>query len=172
MMERDEVAKTDNLKEWFTGMGFTMKIESVANEFEEIEFCQTHPVLIGEDYRMVRNPRVCVKKDLTAIVRMDDIVVRKQWLHAVGCGGSHLANGVPVLQEFYHKFPEYVHKPNSTKPREPTRYIERVVAGGLAYGFGDCGKNLTKMSYKHPKVDISPETRLSFYLAFGILPDE
>lgn len=56
--------------------------------------------------------------------------------------------------------------------KKVTQIISHVTSGGMQYGLGDCGKNLGKLTYKCRPIDILPETRASFFLAFGITPDE
>lgn len=53
----------DNYLEFFLKLGFTMKLEGVFHELEQVEFCQSKPVFDGMRWRMVRDPAICLGKD-------------------------------------------------------------------------------------------------------------
>lgn len=156
---KDEGKFLDGIKGWFLKMGFTMKVEDPVYHLEGIEFCQTHPVLVGLNYRMVRNPLVALSKDClwkapAFIGDAIDPVAAANWLHAVGeCGGS-LTSGVPVMESFY-------------------AHLRQYHSRGKAQGFGQGESGFERMARgmcRSPQA-IGPEHRVSFWLAFGILPD-
>lgn len=145
-----------NIDWWFSTAGFKVVTEKPVYVLEKVEFCQSYPIL-GADgqYLMVRDPRVCISKDLVAIKPLDNKKLALRWLAAVGEGGQSLSSGIPVMQEFYTCL-----KRNSGGAKalsDPTLEggFQRLSAG---------------MNYKYTK--ISPETRYSFWLAFGITPSE
>lgn len=150
------------LQPWFTDMGFTMKCEKPVYELEQIEFCQAQPVFDGEKYIMVRNIRTALAKDCVSIKPLSTPTILRKWLIAVGEGGMSLTGGIPIWQEFYTmllrsgaRLPKG-RRPSNLK-NDPTfdtglrRLCERM---GRVYQ------------------DIRPETRYSFWLAYGITPDE
>jgi len=56
IMESHDLGKfTFGLDRWFEKLGFEIVAEKPVYHFEEIEFCQTHPVLLHDGWRMVRN---------------------------------------------------------------------------------------------------------------------
>lgn len=145
------------LSEWFLEMGFTMTIEEPVWTFEQVEFCQAHPIYIGPDvcdYIMVRDPRISIPKDL---VTTKNYNTRRQvlgWLYAVGTGGLSAHGGVPVLQEFYHLYS--ITGKHYQKVEDDRSWWLRSMASRMT------------LSYCDP----SAATRASFYYAFGITPDE
>jgi hypothetical protein len=157
IIEQCDLWKIDNIPGWFHKIGYTMKVEKPVRIFEQISFCQTQPVFDGVGYRMVRDPRVSLAKDLTSTLDLRNGRTRALWLNAMHHGGKSLTTGVPVLQNFYTIFP-------TTTIKMTDR--ETTLVDFMQSGF----------SRMRPKVFgghrlICPEARYSFWLAFGILPD-
>lgn len=142
----------------FSRMGFTMKVEEPVRLLERVEFCQTRPVLIGDSYRMVRIPQTAMAKDLTCILDISLAENFSRWTRAVGECGASISGGVPVLQEFYHSMGR---SPKLFRGSRNT--ILEAMQHDYKYHLyrGICTK------YEA----VSPETRASFFLAFGIEPD-
>lgn len=157
-MERKHLRATGTLPNWFVECGFTMKVEAPVFDFEKIEFCQTKPVWTAQGWLMVRIPQLAMSKDLTANCDLSTSAVRLRWLDAVGKGGLALTDGCPVWPSFYRMFPE-------TKAGSKTYQQElgRLYATGWAMAS-------QRMTYSN--VQVRPESRYSFWIAFGILPDE
>ena len=82
----------------------------------------------------------------------------KQWVNAVGLCGISLTGGIPVVQSYYNMFIRNTQGINSSS-------ILRDVS--FASGF----RNLAKMGSRRVSL-ISEDSRFSFYLAFGITPDQ
>jgi hypothetical protein len=149
------------VKPWFLKMGFTMKVEAPVRILEQVEFCQTHPVLVDGHYRMVRNPTTALSKDTTwktpAFTRHGAIDERaaRAWLRAVGQCGMSLCSGIPVMQAFY------------------SHLIEAGVTSKKVQGHGDgqSGFERMAMGLRRGPRPVTAATRHSFWLAFGILPD-
>jgi len=151
---------TNGLDEWFLEMGFNMKVEKPVYEMEGIEFCQTHPIYIGGSYLMVRNFPKAIAKDCLSLKTLDSPLICKSWMAAVGEGGLSLTGGIPVYQDFYSSYVRS--STNIPLGRNKKIKVDVELTGGIAW--------LSKgMNLKYSK--ISPETRFSFYLAFGITPD-
>ncbi len=155
MDSKDESRFMTGLSEWFRDCGFAMTVETPVYEFEQLEFCQTRPVRLSRGWRMVRNHDAVLKKDPMCLVPVTKSGYRK-WLACVGECGGYLAEGVPVQQQFYaamyrngsdysEGFKQHVYK--------NTSMFERL------HGLG-CGNTITA------------EARVSYYYAFGVLPDE
>jgi len=145
------------LDEWFRAMGFNMVDEPPCYTFEEIEFCQTHPVYVGPEpssYIMVRHPKWAIAKDTTSLYSFDSMKQYRGWLDAVGTGGLAMTGGVPVFQEFYASYLRHA-SPHKTQHHAQSWGV-RALQQGMVRSYGP----------------ISPETRASFYWAFGVLPDE
>lgn len=142
--------------EYFKRKGFRMTVEEPVTEFEQIEFCQSHPVFDGERYVMVRNLSNCLQKDPMCLVPIQNARALQQWYDAVGSCGLSLTSGVPVLQEFYKCFKRSGRPCSEGFKRavfKNTSYFERV-------------RDLRE----EDKV-CSATSRCSFYFAFGVLPE-
>lgn len=155
IVERGELSKLDNVGPWFADMGFTMKVEKPVYEFEQIEFCQTRPVLTINGPAMVRDPRSCFAKDLTANCPLQHSKVRKAWMGCMRNGGTALSQGVPVHSSFYTMFPE------SNVTVKGTEF-EALLKSGMMRS----ARGIEKLMN-----GVTPESRYSYWLAFGILPD-
>lgn len=157
-MEASDLARFSfELDEWFRALGFNMTVEPPCYNFEEIEFCQTHPVFVGpnhDSYLMTRHPKWAIAKDTMSV---HDFQNKKQylaWLDAVGTGGLATTGGVPVFQDFY------------------ATYCKYGVRGESHYHAQSWGVRSLQKGMVRTYGDILPETRASFYWAFGVLPDE
>lgn len=155
-MEReDEDAFTRHLSTWFKRKGFAMTVEPTVDEFEQIEFCQTHPVELSTGWRMVRNLNACLQKDLMCMIAVPKDQTFRKWMSAVGQCGSTLTAGVPVLSQFYNIFNRSGIACSKGLIKEVFKNRSQLfLAQGLAQGVVDAN------------------ARVSFYYAFGVLPDE
>jgi len=145
----------DGAVDWFKDMGITMVFEEPVHEIEQIEFCQCQPIYTKEGYIMVRSPYKSIPKDSVSLVPLINKTIAERWFAAVGLGGMSKTGGIPILQSFYKS---YVEAAAGAKP------IGNVGDGDYIGRYG------TKMERKFQ--DILPETRYSFWLAFGINPAE
>lgn len=150
MDRKDNDKFREAVHEWYSLLGFTMKVEPTVHILEEIEFCQMHPVYDGSEWRMVRN-LIALTKDTVCTTNQDQVA---QWLNAIGRGGISLTAGIPVYQEFY----EWLSKYGNTK-RNKTSSWKLFTASGF-YRLAGNRKNIAK--------PITPEARESFYRAFGV----
>jgi len=154
------------LTEWFLEMGFNMKVEAPVYVIEGIEFCQTHPVFVAGSYIMVRNFPKAISKDCLSLKELSSPKVCKSWIDAVGQGGLALTGGIPVYQDFYSSYIRIAQGIQVPKVRQSSKRRHRTpdaeLTGGIAW--------LSKGMARHYQ-SISPETRHSFYLAFGVTPD-
>lgn len=148
--------RINDLGKWFLEMGFTMKVEAPVYEFEQIEFCQTHPVYDGSDYIMVRNFPASLSKDAISIKPLSSKSYYYGWMKAVGDSGVSLTGGMPVLQSYYRSF-------------------QRAGALGKEIGLDsvhETGLRVFAHGMRRTVTTVSPEARHSFYLAFGCTPEE
>lgn len=148
----------DGFRQWFLDLGFDMVVESPVYEIEKIEFCQAHPVHVGGgEYVMVRNPMTSIAKDSVIMVNHHnhkDCV--SSWLGAVGSALTAACGGIPVMQSFYQMYSR--HGTSVAKlEKSYNLWWHNVISDGMKSRRG---------------LPVLPETRLSFYIAFGILPDE
>lgn len=143
---------------WFAAKGFRMTVEDPVYEFEQIEFCQAHPVNDGNRWRMVRNPITCLIKDPMCLKPIDSIRGLNKWRGAVGTGGLSLTSGIPVLQAFYSAMRRNTRKCSA-------RYLRNVIFDGT--GALERGASLSAT-----ECAINANTRASFAAAFNISPAE
>lgn len=155
-MERKDLnVFSDNLHNFFSSLGFSMTVEDPVYILEDIEFCQSHPIFDGEKYIMVRDPRRAISKDCVAIKPLDNDKIMKMWCSAVGQGGMSLTGGIPVWQDFYARLVSII---DGAKPLD-----DITLNTGM--------KLMAKGMYRNYK-EVDPKTRLSFYLAFKVSPQE
>lgn len=154
--EVDEDVVVKHLASHWLDFGFKVICEAPVRVFEHMEFCQMQPVLVDGRPLMVRNPHVTLDKDSYCTLSLNSSKVARQWLYAVGSCGLSLTGGVPVVQSYY----------------------QCCRRNGFSGGKLMASKELTggffwyaKYSHRMPQV-IQPNTRLSFYRAFGWTPDE
>lgn len=153
MEQEDLEGFVSGINEWFSELGFRLTSEPPAFNFEAIEFCQMHPVLIGDEWRMVRTPKVAFEKDTMCTLTVSDDEYLS-WLAGVSECGIATASGVPVMQEFYLNL-----RLAAGARVAPERLVEYTGMKHLSRG----------MSSKVAPVDEA--SRYSFWLAFGVDPE-
>jgi hypothetical protein len=153
--------------DWFLEMGFNMKVEEPAYEFEHIEFCQCRPVFDGSKYTMCRNPLTAIAKDSVMLKHSSQKNLLGSWLQAVGTGGIALAGGLPVFDSFYRCY---------LRSGSSRRWIGRKQRYGngvnLAEDILPWFMRETLMTGRRVSSTPTPASRASFYLAWGMTPDE
>jgi len=158
IMESEDMDKFNlGLDDWFLEMGFRMVAEEPVYELHLIEFCQMHPIDLGEICRMVRNIPSTLRKDTMTVHRLSDAVHREKWCTAVGTGGLWLYGGIPVLQDFYTAYQRIGCMRASKMMDDPT----------FATGMKLMSKGMASY-YQTP----DPWTRVQVFEAWGITPDE
>jgi len=155
MEAEDEQHFATGLDGWFEALGFVMTVEPTVTEYEKIEFCQAHPIRTGNGVVMCRNFDKAREKDTMILNDVSSEAAYRKWLKAVGECGLAIASGVPVFQEMYSCYDRFGVK---GKVHESVQFQS---------GFLFMGKGL------HPRVTpVTEEARYSFFLAFGVSPDE
>lgn len=146
----------DGLEHWFLEMGFNMKVEQPVYEMEKIEFCQTRPINCDGDWLCVRNFPTCLDKDVVSVLPIVNELGLRNYYASIGKGGLALAGGVPILSQFYNRLVEWS-------------------CGAEGWGNHPSLKSgMIHMSTGMKRVHSEPSdgTRVSFYKAFGVTPDE
>jgi hypothetical protein len=154
--ERDLDTVLRNVELFFHHYGFRMTIEEPVRTFEEVEFCQSHPIFLDGRWAMVRNVRTCLKKDPMCLVPIQSEKVWKKWLGAVGECGLATVPGCPILQSFYGAF---VRSGTTCGEKFKKRIFMNTGAAERAEGLNA------------RVVEILDESRASFYRATGITVD-
>jgi len=141
----------DTYHKWFLEYGYTMKLDGYTDEFEKIEFCKTQPVWTGTHWVMCRDPRLVLDKDIISTRRLCSKTEWARQCTSIGQCGLALAGNLPVFTSFYRMLDQRV----KLKGGVPTTGME-YLARGMTEGGGSP----------------SPDARFSFFVAFGITPDE
>ncbi len=158
IFERGDLQRVvDFLPRWFRNHGFVLVMEEPVDVFERIEFCQTKPVWDGQQWRMCRLPQTVFKKDTICTVDIPNAKMWKKWLAAVGDCGLSLTSGLPVLPHFYRMFRRAGIDYSDV---EFQRFFKNTSAFQSLHNLTSFGDQVTE------------DSRLSFYFAFGILPDD
>jgi len=139
---------------FFEKLGYVMKVEPIVRQLEEVVFCQTQPVYDGVKWRMVRDPRLALSKDLYIADRECAYKHPKAQLYAIGACGLSLTGGLPVFQEFYAAL-----KRNGSRGKAVDHNFLESGFYRLAIGMDEAYRPVTD------------EARASFCRAFGIVPD-
>lgn len=158
IMEKEHMAQFNSgLDEWFLDMGFRMVAEDPVYEMHQIEFCQMHPIEVGESCRMVRNLGSTLRKDTMTVHPLTRGPHREKWCTAVGTGGLWLTGGIPVLQDFYQAYQRIGCMRSSNMLDDPT----------FATGMRLMSKGMQE-HYREPDA----WTRVQVFEAWGVSPDE
>jgi hypothetical protein len=86
----------------FLKFGMEIKIEAVATELEEADFCQSRPINLGKlGWKFVRNWQKVVSFGLSGISKsFKNPLARPALVNTIGMGELILNYGVPILQEY------------------------------------------------------------------------
>lgn len=136
-------------------VGFQLEIEKPVFNLEEVEFCQSHPVLVNHEWRMVRNFDSAREKDSISLLNLDAPNMAKFWLGAIGECGLALCSGVPVFQEIYKLYMRH------GLPSQVAKAVQM-----------ESGMQFLAQRMDVEAREITADTRVSFFYAFGITPDE
>jgi hypothetical protein len=159
-LEREdlEVVMKD-LPQFFRERGFTMKVEKPVYTFEEIEFCQCHPVWNGEQWTMCRNLPKVLFCDAAHVGRSEDEIAIIR--HATSTAGLVWAKGIPVIPSFYRCLGRSGKIARNRKERTLQEFLMRN--SGTYWHSRGCDSGTQ---------EVTNEARLSFYRAFGVSPSE
>lgn len=152
--DKKNLGKLAGMKEYFRDFGFKIVTESPVYEFEHIEFCQCRPLYSNGLWRMVRNIRTCLLKDVTNVSVGIDTRQYRAWLFDVAACGQSFCADVPVMGDFY---------------RMLHRFGEKGRYNGDDAMF-NCYRTLSRNA-KSTAVAPDDDARYSFWLQTGINPD-
>ncbi len=153
IIEEEDLYILNNLPQYYAKFGFDMTVEDPVRIFEKIVFCQMQPVFDGQRYVMCRDPRAVLEKDAMLLRACKDRVIYDTYRKSVSNSGLAMAGRLPLLSAFY----DYV-------GRDTGKLAKRwdIPMSGLTWWT----RGLRPGRYRP-----TPESRYSFWLAFGILPD-
>lgn len=151
-LARTSIPRLEGIEDWFRAAGFPVAMEEPVYELEHVAFCQTQPVFDGLRWTMVRDPRVCIDKDVMSLKPCRTEAEWNTLRNTVGLSGLALAGHMPIFSEFY----EALRRGAGT----------RVDKDSTVTGFKMLARGMN-MS----KVPVTPAARASFFRAFDITPD-
>jgi hypothetical protein len=155
-MERwHEQGFVEGLDAWFLEMGFRMTREPTVDQLEDVEFCQMRPIKVATGWTMVRNFDVAREKDSLCLLPLHDDKAMRKWLYAVGECGLALCSGIPVMQSMY----------------------ECYMRNGVPSNMGNSvqmqtGAKMLAKGLHSKRQPVHPDSRVSFFSAWGYTPDE
>lgn len=141
----------------FRALGFRMEVEDTVDVFERVEFCQSRPVLVEDAWRMVRHPLVTIQKASMCLTAVPNEKALRKWLMAVGLCEGVLGEGVPVVQAWsalYRRHGLRVSAKHQVRIARDSFRLKSVIGKAV-----------------HQR-EIHWRTRVSFYKAFGVTPEE
>nr|UQB76157.1 RNA polymerase [Flumine tombus-like virus 7] len=149
------------LQPWWLERGYNAITEKPCYELEKIEFCQSNPVEVNGEWIMVRNPEKALSKDCITLASSETPSQIASAYMAISTCGRIINSGVPIsfaLHSAIHRAARRYTKDVEINPDFMFRQIE----------FGNF-ERMRGLTYR--RKDISDETRLSYYRAFGIAPE-
>lgn len=166
----DELKLQSSVKATFLEFGHEVKIENVAYAFEDLEWCQCHPVQVDQGvWKLVRDPGKILGKGLsgTKYFNNPDEGTRRKLVHSLGLCEGILNTGVPVLQAYGRACVRWANTQDCLKLDTVDLLTDRI------------GKELGVRGVIDPRkyahyldAEITPTARESFERAFGISVQE
>lgn len=88
-------------KQWFKDCGHEIKLEQLVEEFEQIEFCQHHPVFAAGAWRMMPNPMKTLASSL--MIPKGKVAEAGEYLRQVWWARAILHQGMPILGPLFYR---------------------------------------------------------------------
>jgi hypothetical protein len=161
IISRQHLGLLDDFERHMEALGLPVTLESPVDVFEEIEFCQSHPVLGPDGWVMCRDPKTSMCKDLYTTKPVDTFAQWNYYRKLMALSGLALTRGLPVMESFYKCLKRGV--PEKVKIREEFETGMQWLSIGMSK---------YDESPEIPPKHVSADTRLSFFKAFDITPDE
>lgn len=165
---KDEHRVVSQIAAWYQQFGLTLEVGPPNYDFEGIEFCQSHPCFIEDEWQMVRNTVTAALKDSASIRPLRTPLEAAAWLEAVGRGGLASQGGAPIATARYNmmlRSSEAIRHGLIRTQRQQTRYRQMVARsyelGGSYEWYAHGMKN---QGY------VTDAARISFERAFKIPP--
>ncbi len=155
-LERDDLPRLDGLEPYFLDLGYTMIREPPVDVFEQLEFCQCHPVFDGQDWTMVRKLDTVMSKDTITVKSMTSDRAVHVHRRRIRESGLSMAGNIPVLRSVY----SYIGRGCETMTNRRGKF-NPYMDSGLFYS--------TK-GMRVKDVEPTPLARLSYWRATGLSP--
>lgn len=171
IVERRDAPKfLNSVRDFFRKVGFELTIGPQNDTLEGIDFCQTHPVRVGDKYTMVRNAVDAAIKDATSQRVLRTKRECAVWMKAVSLGGLATHGQVPVAQALYACYgrnADRMFEELALGVRQKRRNgvaIKRLMSESFSWN----ARQAPEMGAEYGSID--DYTRLSYFNAFGITP--
>jgi hypothetical protein len=165
IVERRNVADLADMPQWFEQLGFLLEVEATVDELEKVVFCQSQPVFDGNSWRMVRDPRVCLSKDMICVKPVVNEVDYSFYRRAIGQCGLALAGDMPVYGAYYSMMVRGTEAADSSALRRKRK------GKGVRELELETGMQYLALGMDHSRSDPTTAARYSFWRAFGMTPD-
>lgn len=96
---------------WFRDCGHEIKLEKFVDAFEDIEFCQHHPIYAAGAWRMMPDPRKVIASSL--MVPKGKIPEYENYLAQVWWARAILHQGMPVIGPLFRRLAQRYPKPEN-----------------------------------------------------------
>jgi hypothetical protein len=90
----------DTADKIFLSFGQEIKVENISHRFEDIEWCQGHPVLVDGQYQMVANWRKVLSQSAAGVRYWHEDRTRYDMGFSVGQCLLSMYRGVPILNKY------------------------------------------------------------------------
>jgi hypothetical protein len=157
-----EDGRSSPLENHFMLLGMTLKIESHTDVFEKIEWCQSQPICVNNEWKFIRNPAKVLSGALVGNkwLQMKTLESRRALANTIGLCEAILNNGVPVLSTFARAIIRNADTTKQAKVDNAEQLIYRLRR--------EVGKSWLSSIPVVTAAPITDETRLSFQKAFDI----
>lgn len=98
IMDSAHFALLDNIEEFCRSLGFILKLETVAYDYHDVEWCQCMIIAVDGKFRFVRNYRRAIFKAFLGLKLFDNDKARLDYVFTKGHCELLLHAGIPVLQ--------------------------------------------------------------------------
>lgn len=149
------------LRRWWLLRGYNAVTEDPCYELEKIEFCQSNPVQVNGEWIMVRNPEKALSKDCITLASSETPAQIASSYMAISTCGRIINSGVPVSFSLHNAIYRAARRYTKDVELSPDFMFRQIEFGNF--------ERMKGLTFK--RREISDETRLSYYRAFGIAPD-
>jgi len=157
LLEEEDLASVlQQLPNLVLEMGHELKVDNIARQMEDVEWCQSKPVYDGFKWKFVRDPLKVMSTCLVGTRWLGKPKhVREEFMAGLGLCEMALNSGVPVLQEYARAL---VRNSQAAKPRFDTNS-------------GEWWRYIRELRHRGSDV-VTMDSRISFMKAFGISLDD
>jgi len=166
--EKDDGRVNQFLAAWYMRFGLVLEVGLMNRRFEGIEFCQTHPVELGDGLQMVRNTKSAAVKDAVSLRPLDTPLLASAWLRACGQAGMACQGGAPIATARFRLMLRsadamlLTYYMTRRKRQRHGRLVALMLEKGGSYEWFGHGMNNGQV--------ITDAARISFERAFGVPP--